>query len=224
MKHIAILFLSWVCVQEDLPKWVDQLGAEDAAKREAAERLLRRQIGSPKVREELEKVEKGGDPERAARAREILGWVRSAASPAGIHLRAQVSVNESGVVTVKLDLTNTGAQDCQVADPEYWDCWRYFTLEILQDDGSVAKGKLKTTRGEGNFRGMAPAAVPLGKGVTRSYSDAVAEGLAPGIHHLRITAGSMEGAKGYEGRAPRELPAPKDAVAVVTVNVPERTK
>jgi len=224
MNHIAILFLSCLCVQEDLSKLVDHLGAEDAAKREAAERLLRRQIGSPKVREELEKVEKGIDPERAARAREILAWIRPSASPAGLQLKAQVTVEESGAVSVKIDLTNTGAQDCQVADPAYWDCWRYFALEILQDDGSVAKGKLKTTRVEGNFRGMAPAAVPLGKGVTRSYSDGVAEGMAPGTRLLRITAGSMEGAKGYEGRAPRELPAPKDAVAVVTVTVPERTK
>jgi len=222
MIRAAVLLLSLMGLQEDLPRLIDQLGAEDAAKREKAQRLLLRQIGSRTVREELERVEKGVDPERAGRARDILAWVRPAASPAGVRLKAQITPQESGAIAVKIELTNIGDQDCTVADPDYWDCWRFFTLEILQEDGSVAKGKLQTTRVEENYRGMAPAAVPLGKGMTRIYSDAVVEGLAPGTHLLRISARSMAGAKGYEGRAPRELPAPKDAVDLVSVNVPAR--
>jgi hypothetical protein len=220
MKQFAAVLISWICFQDDVSRAIEQLGAPDRVTRNEAEKQLLRQVGSKKVQDELEKLEKSGDPERAGRARDILSWVRPTASPAGIRLGAQLVVQESGSIRVKIGMTNTGDQHCTFADPDYWDCWKFFTLEILQKDGSVAKGKLRTTRDEGNFRGMAPAAVPLGIGMTKWYSDAVVEGLAPGTHLLRITAGSMEGAKGYEGRAPRELPASKGAVAIVTVAVP----
>lgn len=222
MKKIVAILLTWFFLQQESSRLIEQLGAQEISKRNEAQRLLLRQVGSKRVQDELEHVEKCGDPERAGRARDILAWVRPAASPAGIRLKAQITVQEGGEIAVKIAMTNMGEQDCTVADPNYWDCWKYFTLEMLEEDGSVKKGMFRTTRVEGNFRGMAPAAVPLGRGLTKWYSDGVAGNVTPGTHLLRITAKSMEGAKGYEGRAPRELPAAEGAVAIATLNVPAK--
>ena len=78
---------------------------------------------------------------------------------------------------------------------------------------------IKSTRSEEPFRGMSPAKVPLAIGESLQYTDGRCEGLTPGTYRFRLTAKAMEGAKGYEGRAAVELPAPKGAadVAVVTI-------
>lgn len=217
----ALLLLA-PSLQEEVSRWIEQLGSDRIAEREAAESELRRRLGSEAVRAELEKVQKEGDPERAARARGLLSWFRPCASDAGVELQLAATVRPGGAVdlAVTLTLRRTGAEACQVADPNYWNPWKYFVMEILRDDGTVQSMPIKTLRSEEAFRGMAPAKVPLGAGESKQYSGGRIEGLAPGTYRCRMTAKAMEGAKGYEGRAAVELPAPKGAADVAVITIP----
>jgi len=216
--------LVWLLVpffQDDESRWIEQLGSDRIVEREAAQVQLRRRIRSDALRARLEKLEKEGDPERAARARELLSWFRPCASDAGVSLKLTAAVRPDGSVDVVVTLTMVpGSEACHVADPGYWNNWKYFVLEVLREDGSVVALPIKTTRSEGGFRGMAPAKVPFGPGLSKEYSDGRVDGLAPGTYRWRLTAKAMEGAKGYEGRGPAELPAPKGAADVAVVTIP----
>jgi hypothetical protein len=206
--------------QDDVSDWIDQLGSDHIAEREVAQTQLRRRLASDAVRTRLEKVQKDRDPEKAARARDLLAWFRPSASDAGVELKLAATVRPGGAVDLFVTITPRGREGCQVADPNYWNNWKYFTLEILHEDGSVVALPIKSTRPEGSFRGMSPAKVPLPLGESRQYSDGRCEGLTPGTYRLRLTAKAMEGAKGYEGRTAVELPAPKGAADVAVVTIP----
>lgn len=216
-----LLWLVLPLLQDDVSRWIEQLGADSIVEREAAQGQLRRRLNSEAVRTRLEQLQKTGDPERSARARELLSWFRPCASDAGVELKLAVAVRPGGA----LDLTATlavaqGREGCQVADPNYWNNWRYFVLELLREDGTVVVMPIKTTRSEQAFGGMPPAKVPLGPGQSRQYSDGKVEGLSPGTYRCRLTVKAMEGAKGYEGRGAVELPGPKGAGDVAVVTIP----
>ena len=216
--------LLWVLVpflQDDVSRWIEQLGSDSIAQREAAQVQLRRRLGSEALRTRLEQLEKDGDPERAARARELLSWFRPSTSDAGVGLKLAAAVRPEGAVDLTVTLTLAQGQGaCQVADPNYWNNWKYFVLEVLREDGSIIALPIKTTRSGEGFRGMVPAKVPLAPGQSRQYSDGRVEGLSPGTYRWRLSSKAMEGAKGYEGRGPSELPAPKGAADVGVVTIP----
>jgi hypothetical protein len=206
--------------QDDVSRWIEELGSDSIAVREAAQTQLRRCLASDAVRARLEKVQKEGDPEKAARARDLLGWFRPAASDAGVEIKLVATVRPGGVIDLLVTMTPRGKEGCQVADPIYWNNWKYFTLEYLREDGIVVAVPIKSTRSEDPFRGMPPAKVPLAIGESRQYSGGRCEGLNPGTFRFRLTAKAMEGAKGYEGRPAVELPAPKGAADVAVVTIP----
>jgi hypothetical protein len=205
--------------QEDVSRWIEQLGSENIARREAAQTQLRRVLASDDVRTRLEKLQKESDPEKAARARDLLAWFRPSTSDAGVEVKLAATVRPGGAVDLMVTMTHHGKEGCQVADPHYWNNWKFFTLEVLREDGTAVALPIKSTRSEEPFRGMSPAKVPLAIGESLQYTDGRCEGLTPGTYRFRLTAKAMEGAKGYEGRAAGELPAPRGAadLAVVTI-------
>ena len=221
MLLTKLLFLLVPFLQDDVSRWIEQLGSDSIAEREAAQAQLRRRLGSEAVRTRLEQLQKAGDPEIAARARELLSWFRPTASEAGVELQLAVEVRPGGAadLTVTLALAQDHA-GCHVADPNYWNNWKYFVLELLREDGSVIVLPIKTTRSAEAFRGMPPAKVPLAPGQSKQYSDGRVEGLTPGSYRWRLTAKAMEGAKGYEGRGAVELTASKGAADVGVVTIP----
>lgn len=206
--------------QDDVSRWIEQLSSDSIAERETAQTQLRRRLTSDAVRTRLEKVQKEGDPERAARARELLSWFHPSASDAGVELKLAAMVRPDGAVDLVVTLTHHGREACHVADPGYWNNWKYFTLEALCEDGTVKALPIRTMRSEEGFRGVPPAKVPLGVGGSRQYSEGRVDGLTPGTYRCRLIARAMEGAKGYEGRSAEELPAPKGAADVTVVTIP----
>src|SRR5258708_4963831 len=217
--------LTWLLVpffQDDVSQWIEQLGSDSILERETAQAQLRRRLGSEALRTRLEKLQKDGDLERAARARDLLSWFRPYVSDAGVELKLAATVRAGGAVdlTATLTLAQGGHEGCQVADPNYWNNWKYFVLEVLHEDGSVLTLPIRTTRSEESFGGMPPAKVPLAPGQSRQYSGGRVEGLNPGAYRWRLTAKAMEGAKGYEGRGATELSAPKGAADVALVTIP----
>jgi hypothetical protein len=207
--------------QDDVSRWIDQLGSDSIAERDAAQMQLRQRVASETVRIRLEKVQKEGDPEKAARARELLSWFRPSASDAGVEVKLATTVRPGGIVDLVVTMTHRGREGCYIADPNYWNNWKYFAIEVLRDDGTVTALPVKSIRSEDAFRGVPPAKVPLAVGESRQYSDGRIEGLTPGTYRWRLTAKAMEGAKGYEGRAAVELPATKGAADVTVVTIPQ---
>ena len=214
-----LLLLASFC-QDDVSRWIELLGSDRIAEREGAQKELRRRLASDAIRTRLEKVQNDADPEKAARARDLLAWFRSTASDAGVELKLATTVLLGGAIDLVVRLTHRGMEGCQVADPNYWNNWKYFALEILGDDGTVVALPIRSTRSEGSFLGMPPAKVPLAPGDSRQYSEGRCEGLTPGTYRVRLTGKAMEGAKGYEGRAAAELLAPKGAADVAVITIP----
>ena len=220
MLWVTLLLLLVPSGQDDVSRWIEQLGSDQIAERDAAQKELRRRLASDALRLRLEKVQKDADPEKAARARDLLAWFRPTVSDTGVELKLATTVLPGGAIDIVVRLTPRGKEGCQVADPNYWNIWKYFALEILAEDGTVVALPIRSTRSEGSFRGMPPAKVPLALGDSREYSDGRCEGLTPGTYRVRLTAKAMEGAKGYEGRLAVDLPAPKGAADVAVVTIP----
>jgi hypothetical protein len=218
----TLLWLLMALLQDEESRWIEQLGSDSVVERDAAQAQLRRRIGSEALRARLEKLPKEGDPERAARVRDLLSWFGASLSEAGVALKLAATARPNGAVDLVVTLTSapTVREGGQVADPKYWNNWKYFVLDVLREDGSVVVMPIKTTRTEEGFYGLPPAKVPLVRGEPRQYSDGRIEGLTPGTYRLRVTAKAMEGAKGYEGRPVSELPAPKGAADVAVLTIP----